>query len=128
MATTIRAKPFKGQFFSRLEMRCRCWSGCDAPAMDAAFMERLNALRHEWGRPLIVNSAARCAAHNAKVGGSPKSQHLLGLAADLRVNTPNDGVALAALAEKHGFKGIGVAKTFVHLDLRAGPAVRWEYP
>lgn len=130
MATTIRAKaPFTGQFFSRLEMRCRCWRpSCDAPAMNAGFMERLNALRHDWGRPLIVNSAARCAEHNAKVGGSPTSKHLLGIAVDLRANTPNDAQALAALAEKHGFRGIGIAKTFVHLDMREGPTARWDYP
>lgn len=128
MARTVERKIVN--FFSKLELRCRCWSpSCDATPVTAEFLAALNRLRADWGRPLVVTSASRCKSHNAKVGGSPKSQHMLGLAVDLRVSTANDAKALAALAEKHGFKGIGVAPTFIHLDMRATSAVvRWDYP
>lgn len=36
--------------------------------------------------PVTVNSTCRSAAHNKKVGGAPKSYHLTGSAADIRVH------------------------------------------
>ena len=47
---------------------------------------QLQYLRGEIGKPIKVNSAYRSPEHNAKVGGVPKSQHLLGKAADIVVN------------------------------------------
>ena len=43
----------------------------------------LQPLRDGWGKPLAVNSGYRCPEVNAKVGGEPASQHLLGEAADV---------------------------------------------
>jgi len=113
--------------FTRAELRCRCRrETCDALAMDSAFMERLQQVREEWGKPLIVTSGARCAYWNKKVGGSPRSQHVFSRAVDLYFEHPNDVVAFSALAEKHGFGGIGVGVHLVHLDTREGKA-RWTY-
>jgi uncharacterized protein YcbK (DUF882 family) len=122
----IKDKLLSKSFRSR-EMRCRCSSpSCDAAAMRPSFMAKLQQLRDEWGKPLIVTSAARCKAHNARVGGSPNSQHVLGNAADLYVTSEYEAGHLAALAEKLGFHGIGVSDSFVHVDL--GPeGRRWTY-
>ena len=43
----------------------------------------LNPLREEVGKPIIVTSGYRCPALNQAVGGSEKSQHMSGLAADI---------------------------------------------
>ena len=43
----------------------------------------LNYLRHEFGRPIIVNSAFRTPAVNKVVKGSKRSYHLQGRAADI---------------------------------------------
>lgn len=40
------------------------------------FGARIDALRQAWGKPLIVNSCCRSKAHNAKVGGHPRSLHV----------------------------------------------------
>jgi uncharacterized protein YcbK (DUF882 family) len=88
----------------------------------------LNLLRYEWSKPLVLSSAVRCPEHNARVGGSPKSRHMEGDAFDIKCLDRNMAMALAALAEKLGFTGIGVADTFVHVDTRPGALVRWEYP
>ena len=48
----------------------------------------LDILRRAWGEPVIVNSGWRCAARNAKVGGSRTSRHLIGCAADIRTTSP----------------------------------------
>ncbi len=51
----------------------------------------LEMLRSEWNKrygdgddPIIITSAFRCKEVNEAVGGSPKSNHLLGCAADIR--------------------------------------------
>ena len=45
----------------------------------------LDPLRDAFGHPILVNSGYRCDALNAAVGGSPRSQHRLGQAADIRL-------------------------------------------
>ncbi len=78
---------------------------------------------------LTINSGFRCVVHNLKVGGSPNSQHTVGKAVD--VQSPfGAGRDLKVAAEvipvfKNG--GIGVAKNWIHLDVRGKPA-RWSYP
>lgn len=113
--------------FSKAEMRCKCRrEGCNAAPMQRRFLDKLEALRVAWGQPLVPSSAARCATWNAKVGGSPKSQHLIGNACDFWFQDIDDARHFAALAEKHGFGGIGIGTHLVHVDDRDGHA-RWEY-
>ena len=52
--------------------------------------EWLDAVRHKAGVPFILTSDARTPEHNAEVGGSPNSLHMLGRAFDftLRVTDP----------------------------------------
>ena len=45
----------------------------------------LDILRLAWGAPVMVNSGWRCESHNARVGGSRLSRHLIGCAADIRI-------------------------------------------
>lgn len=44
----------------------------------------LDPLREAYGKPIVVNSGYRSPALNKAVGGVPDSQHLTGMAADLR--------------------------------------------
>lgn len=109
------------------EFKCKCRQDrCDAPPMKAAFMEKLEALRVDWGIALVPTSGSRCEYWNRKVGGSPKSQHLDGNAVDFYFAHESDVVAFVELAEKHGFSGIGAGTHRVHLDDRKGYA-RWTY-
>lgn len=94
--------------------------------MDPAFMDKLQALRDQWGKPLVITSAARCSYWNDRINGSEKSQHLLGKAADILMPNAGDIPRFVALAEKTGFGGIGTGLTFVHVDGRAGH-FRWTY-
>jgi hypothetical protein len=52
------------------------------------------------GKPIMINSAFRCAEVNKAVGSSDKSQHRRGCAADIRVPGMNpDQVVKAIMAE-----------------------------
>lgn len=78
-------------------------------------LEKLDKLRELWGKPIVLNSAHRCAQHNRKVGGAIHSQHLK-IAFDVRM-PKEEQAQFIELAHKVGFSGIGVYETFVHLDL-----------
>ena len=111
--------------FNEDEFRCRCCRGLPAGGMSPELIRRLEELRSRVGRPLVITSGYRCSAHNKAVGGSPKSQHMLGTAAD--VIAGSIGVdALAEAAESVGFGGMGRyhRQGFVHVDVRASRA-RW---
>lgn len=45
----------------------------------------LDAVRLEWGQPILVNSGYRSVELNARVGGVPTSAHLVGRAVDVRL-------------------------------------------
>jgi zinc D-Ala-D-Ala carboxypeptidase len=113
--------------FTPEELACRCGGrGCrGAYWHDGEFLDALEALRKEMGRPLKINSGHRCAIWNAVVGGVPGSQHRR-IAVDIAFQK-HDRRAMVAAAEWLGFTGIGIAKSFLHLDRREIPA-RWTYP
>lgn len=92
--------------------------------------EELQTLRDIIKKPIIIVSGWRSKEHNKAVQGSPKSQHLEGKAADIRVKgmTPdqigrNIRVAIAMGKMKEG--GVGIYDTFVHYDTR-GVKARWD--
>ena len=114
------------EHFTEWEMRCRCfYDHCGALPMNPDFMERLEALRAEWGKPISPTSARRCRAWNDVVGGAPLSMHLEGKAADF-IFEESEAKKFAELAEKYGFGGIGLGKNLVHIDSREEKA-RWSY-
>jgi uncharacterized protein YcbK (DUF882 family) len=91
----------------------------------------LQVLRDFLGEPLRINSAYRSEAHNKSVGGSSKSQHLLGKASDLRVkDLDSDDLyhIIEALISEGKMKegGLGLYNSFVHYDTR-GTRARWNF-
>ena len=114
--------------FSKKEFACKCGCGFDTP--DPKLVEALEKLRSRLGVPLTINSACRCEAHNKAEGGSPKSQHLQGKAADVRVPPGHSVSSIAFHAESiDAFRRGGIGKYpnkgFVHLDVRANGPARW---
>lgn len=101
-------------FFDPDEMRCR---HCGELVVSVRLMDALEALRGSVGRPLTVVSGYRCQEHNKAVGGAAKSLHLDGMAADIRAVTPLARVELIHQAGQFGLNGVGVYRTFVHLDI-----------
>jgi uncharacterized protein YcbK (DUF882 family) len=90
---------------------------------------QLQALRDHIGIPIHINSAYRTEAYNASIGGSPRSQHKQGKAADLVTSkyTPKQLAAIIRKLIKQGKMmqgGVGVYPSFVHYDCR-GTEARW---
>lgn len=112
-----------------------CKDGSNMIFVCDELVQLLQNIRDHFNRPVIITSAYRTLTHNKKVGGSPKSQHLLGRAADFWVEGV-DVATVAAYAEAllptHG--GVGRypkdakhpnRKTgWVHVDTRANKS-RW---
>ena len=59
--------------------------GSDIVLLDEELVVLLQCIREHFGKPVHITSGYRTAAHNAAVGGSKSSQHLLGRAADFWV-------------------------------------------
>jgi uncharacterized protein YcbK (DUF882 family) len=118
------------EHFDSSEFRCPCGECPDSPQINPVLVTVLEALRAELGGAQVtITSGVRCAARNAKDGGAPHSQHLLGNAADFHIEgVPEQHVSNAAWAmpEVHGV-GLPDSGTFVHVDVRTGPKVHWRY-
>ena len=102
--------------------RCKC---CGELPPNGMFQSLIDVLNKIGVQAEQINSAYRCPAHNAEVGGVPDSQHVQGCASD--VDATDYGVdTLADLAEKAGADGIGkyYDDNFVHIDTR-GEYARW---
>ena len=116
-----------GTHFDRSEFACKC--GCGFDTVDVKLLEVLEGVRAYFDVPVYVNSACRCVAHNHSVGGSPRSQHVKGRAADIRVlgHTPQE-VADYVESMMKSWGGVGVypKKNFVHVDTRSGDPARWH--
>lgn len=117
------------QHFNSDEFKCKC--GCGTSDVNSALIDLLELIRHKSGdNPITILSGHRCKKHNKAVGGAVNSQHLLGNAADIQIKgmTPKqvhlliDNISNEKLAH---VGGLGLYKTFVHIDVRSGTA-RWN--
>ena len=84
--------------------------------MNEEFLYMLDAARKIYGKPMRVNSGYRSEAHNKKVGGVSSSSHLKGLAADISCKNSNERFEMLQAFIKAGFKRIGIANSFIHID------------
>lgn len=109
--------------FSSYEFECQCGCGFDEIAIE--LIEVLEGVREHFGTALNVNSGCRCTKHNASVGGTKRSQHVKGTAADIRVKGHSPSEVQAYLAETYPMSyGIGRYNSFTHIDVR-GRRARW---
>ena len=99
----------------------------DLVKVDEKLLRLLENIRNYTGKPVHINSGYRSPEYNATVkNASPHSQHCAGKAADIVVPGVSP-VRVAEIAECYlgNSGGIGVYKSFTHVDVRAGHA-RWK--
>lgn len=129
--TTIRAYSKAKDGSKRVSKNFRvrefaCSDGSDPIFIAAELVDVLQKIRTHFGKSVTITSAYRTPGRNSAVGGKAYSQHLYGMAADIKVS----GVSpkkVAAYAEKllPGKGGIGTYSTFTHIDVRETKS-RWN--
>ena len=119
--------------FSKSEFMCRC--GCEMPEEVLNNVQKLanqlQIIRDRVNVPIKINSAYRCESHNKAIGGSKKSQHKLGLAADIVVKDKTPDEVYDFINKLQGLNmiengGLGRYNTFTHFDIR-GYNARWDF-
>lgn len=116
-------------YFTATERKCRCGCGLD---LDPEFLRKLNRVRHKYGKPVRMNSGARCPEYNNEVSSTGlDGPHTTRRAADLGVSG-YEVIALAwaairvaildRLLGRGQFTGFGLKQSgphgsrFVHVD------------
>ncbi len=116
--------------FNSKEFECPGTSKDVAQKISKSLITQLQALRNRLGCSITITSGFRTPEHNKAEGGAPKSQHLVGNAADF---TCSDLDAAYAICESL-FHGIGDGRKkgkFIHVDVRPLPKdnhiSKWSY-
>jgi uncharacterized protein YcbK (DUF882 family) len=123
--TTWTSKHFRAKEF---ECRCGC---CARQVLDDKLISMLDEVRDLVGRPVRITSGFRCAKHQddlRKQGletAVGKSSHENGQAADL--SCPDMAALEKACLQVFAQYSVGVAKAFIHVDVRQGGPRRWRY-
>ena len=100
------------EHFSKLELSCPC---CGVMGMDQEFMDILEAVRKEYGKPMKLNSSFRCHKHNEAIGAKSSSSHCLGVAVDIDCDFSRQRFDLIRHLLKHVTR-IGIGEGFIHAD------------
>ena len=115
-------------YFTREEFACQ-YTGENE--ISDVFLLKLDLLREACGFPFIITSGYRSEDHPIEAKKEKAGTHAQGIAADIKVR---DGVQRFKIVEeaiKMGFSGIGVARDFVHVDIRCldgnESPVMWTY-
>ena len=123
--------------FNLSEFECKC-GNCTIPSSVLfnikIVAENLQILRDYVGVPVRINSAYRCKEHNKAVGGSSRSQHILGKAADITIDgfTADEVYDTIQNLRRNPmlkgviFQGLGRYNTFTHVDIRDNYTT-WDY-
>ena len=107
------------KYFTRSEFDCRCGCGFNNWDTDAGqrFVRGLDRARKAAGIPFSLNRGCSCPEHNASVGGSPTSSHML-MAADIKADTSEARFRIVKALLDTGFDRVFLYhdKGIVHVD------------
>nr|WP_273424936.1 D-Ala-D-Ala carboxypeptidase family metallohydrolase [Halomonas sp.] len=95
--------------------------------MQVEFIHKLDELREACGFPFYITSGYRSPNHSIEARKAKPGQHAQGIAADIKVVGGAQRRDLVKKAMVMGFGGIGVAKGFIHVDIRDTTPVLWVY-
>ena len=120
-------------YFKPSEFVCRCGK-CTAVYIAQEFLDKLHAARLLSKTKFVIASGGRCLAHNAKVNGAAKSDHLstptdICTGVDIAVTTTAQRYEIETVCRSVGLNRFGHGAGFIHVGLaHRNPAnVTWIY-
>lgn len=115
-------------YFTREEFACQ-YTGENE--ISDRLLLKLDLLRARCGFPFVITSGYRSVDHPIEAKKETPGTHAQGIAADIKVNSGVQRYTIVEEAIKMGFTGIGVANSFVHVDVRClddnEAPVMWTY-
>lgn len=112
------------KYFSTDEFACQ---ETGENEISVEFIHKLDKLREACGFPFTITSGYRSPQHSIEQRKAQAGTHAQGIAADIKVSGGAQRMKIVEEAIALGFKGVGVAKTFVHVDIRETTPVLWCY-
>jgi len=87
--------------------------------MNPKILGMLDALRAEYGSPIVINSSYRSTDHPIEAKKEKPGEHTYGAAVDIKCVGGEATYLLVAAAIKCGFKRIGISRksNFVHVGI-----------
>lgn len=113
------------KYFKEGEFACKCCRQFPPSVrenIEALVDNVLDPARQKYGGPVLVNSGYRCPKHNAEVGGVPRSQHMVGEAADVvpiengKLKIENLQRLARIIVENGRFDQLIIYPTFIHVS------------
>lgn len=95
--------------------------------MNSDFLSLLDQLREECAFPFVITSGYRDKTHPIEEAKPQPGVHSQGIAADIACSDPFLRYVLVQRALEMGFTGIGVHRSFVHVDTRNDEPRMWTY-
>ena len=129
MSVKVYSKAKDGEKQLSINFRVKefaCKDGSDPVFICPELVVLLQNIRNHFGKPVSIHSGYRTAEYNKKVDGAVYSQHQYGTAADISIKgvTPKEIADYANLLMPYT-GGVGVYKTFCHVDVRSKKS-RWD--
>ena len=112
------------KYFSIEEFNCQQTGENE---MVEEFIHKLDELREACGFPFKITSGYRSPSHSIEARKAKPGTPAQRIACDIAVSGGAQRHTIITDAMRLGFTGIGVAKTFVHVDIRDTTAVAWQY-
>jgi len=115
--------------FTSSEFECKGDDTGNVQKIAKSLVTKLQSLRDELGYSIKITSGYRSPEYQQKLKedglqtAKTTSQHELGNAVDMTCKNIKE---LTELSKKH-FKAIGIAKNFIHVDLRSDKERTWSY-
>lgn len=116
---------YNPKYFALSEFNCQ---ETNENNMQEEFLKKLDLLREACGFPFVITSGYRGENHsNERNKPNGGGTHTKGIAADIKAVSGTERYAIVQHALALGFTGVGVAKSFVHVDIRTTVPVMWTY-
>ena len=112
------------KYFKKEEFACQ---ETGENEISSQLVSKLDELREACDFPFHITSGYRSPSHTIEKAKIKPGTHAQGIAADIHADNGIERRKIVEEALKLGFNGIGVAKTFVHVDIRTTGPVMWTY-